>query len=171
MKDLDVAARAVEEGKKPEALKAIAKVKASLTGIHKHVKPAPAAPAMTGWTEDFDKAVKYAEATKRPILLDFSGSDWCRWCIRLLDEVFVKDAFKAYADKNLVLVELDFPRTKEQSAEIKARNSKLAAKYGVRGFPTIVILDHTGQKELGRTGYVRGGPDAFIAAVKKILGK
>jgi protein disulfide-isomerase len=171
LKDLDVAAKAVEEGKKPEALKAIAKVKTALTGIHNRVKPAPAAPAITGWTDDFDKAVKYAAATKRPLLLDFSGSDWCGWCIKLHNEVFVKDAFKTYADKNLVLVEVDFPRGKKQSAELKARNSKLAEKYGVRGFPTVVVLDSTGKKELGRTGYVKGGPDAFIAAAKKITGK
>ncbi|MBT3198788.1 MAG: thioredoxin family protein [Phycisphaerales bacterium] len=170
--DLDLAAKAVEEGKKSEALKAIAKVKTALTGIRNRVKPAaPAARVVTGWTEDFDKAVKYAAATKRPLLLDFSGSDWCGWCIKLHNEVFVKDAFKTYADKNLVLVEVDFPRGKKQSAEVKARNSKLAAQYGVRGFPTVVILDSTGKKELGRTGYVKGGPEAFIAAVKNITGK
>ena len=70
-----------------------------------------------------------------------------------------------------MLVAIDFPRSKKLPDEIKQRNSKLAAKYGIRGFPTIVILDSTGKKELGRTGYVRGGPEAFIAGVKKILGK
>jgi protein disulfide-isomerase len=171
LKDLAVAEKATKIGNKAGALKAIARVKASLTGIRDSVKPAAPVGAIKGWTEDVDKAMKYAAASKRPILLDFTGSDWCGWCIKLHREVFVKDAFKAYADKNLVLVELDFPRGKPQPAAIKARNRKLATKYGVRGFPTIVILDSTGTKVLGKTGYVRGGPEAFISEVKKIVGK
>ena len=176
LKDLSAAEKAVGNGKKDDALKSLAKVKASLTGIRDNAKSAghgaaAAGPVVKGWTEDLDKAMKYAAATKRPIVLDFTGSDWCGWCIKLHDEVFSKDAFKDYADKNLVLAAIDFPRNKKLPDDIKARNSKLAAKYGVRGFPTIVILDSTGTKELGRTGYVRGGPDAFIAAVKKIIGK
>ena len=140
--------------------------------VAKPVEAKPAAgPVVKGWTEDLDLAMKYAARTKRPIVLDFTGSDWCGWCIRLHDEVFSKDAFKDYADKNLVLVAIDFPRNKKLPDDIKRRNSKLAARYGVRGFPTIVILDSTGEKELGRTGYVRGGPAAFIAGVKKIIGK
>lgn len=170
LSDLSTAEKAIQADKKPEALAAIAKVKASLTKIHGRVKP-PVVEAVKGWTDDVDKAMKYAAASKRQILMDFSGSDWCGWCIKLHNEVFVKDAFKAYADKNLVLVEVDFPRGKEQSAEMKARNSKLATKYGVRGFPTVIVLDPTTGKELGRTGYVKGGPEAFITAVKKITGK
>jgi len=174
LKNLSTAEKAVEDGKKSEALKSLARVRELLTKIHDRAKSAgakSAGPVVKGWTEDLDLAMKFAARTKRPILLDFSGSDWCGWCIKLHDEVFSKDAFKTYADKNLVLVEVDFPRSKKQSDEIKQRNRKLMTKYGVRGFPTIVILDPTGEKELGRTGYVRGGPAPFIAGVKRIIGK
>jgi protein disulfide-isomerase len=173
LKDLSAVEKAVQAGEKSEALKSLGKVKTVLTGIRDRAKSAhaPAGPVVKGWTEDLDLAMKFAARTKRPIVLDFTGSDWCGWCIKLHDEVFSKDTFKAYADKNLVLVVVDFPRGKKQSDEVKGRNRELAAKYGVRGFPTIVILDSTGKKELGRTGYVRGGPDAFIAGVKKIIGK
>jgi protein disulfide-isomerase len=169
LKDLSVAEKAVKDGKKDDALESLAKVRVTLTGIRDKAKPA--GPALKGWTEDLDKAMKYAAASKRPIVLDFTGSDWCGWCIKLHDEVFSKDAFKDYADKNLVLVAIDFPRNKKLPDDIKERNGKLAAKYGVRGFPTIVILDSTGKKEIGRTGYVQGGPDAFIAKIKQITGK
>ena len=171
LEDLSTAEKAVENGEKSKALESLARVRKLLAGIRDRVKSATAAPVVKGWTEDLDKAMKYAAKTKRPILLDFTGSDWCGWCIKLHDEVFSKDAFKDYADKNLVLVAIDFPRNKKLPDEIKQRNSKLAQQYGVRGFPTIVILDPTGEKELGRTGYVRGGPAAFIAGVKKIIGK
>jgi protein disulfide-isomerase len=171
LKDLDVAESAASQGKRLEALNAIEKVKKVLKGMRDRAHTAANPPVVKGWTEDLDKAKEYAARTKRPILLDFSGSDWCGWCIKLHDEVFSKDDFKAYADKNLVLVEIDFPRRKAQPADIKARNSKLAAKHGVRGFPTILILDPSGEKVLGKTGYVRGGPSAFIAEVKKITGK
>jgi len=123
-----------------------------------------------GWTEDIDAALKRAKETDRPVLLNFTGSDWCGWCVRLHKEVFSTDAFKSYADENLVLVTLDFPRRREQSAEIAKRNRALQRKYGIRGFPTIVVLDPSGKK-LGTTGYVRGGPPAFLAQIKRITGR
>ena len=175
LKNLIAAEKAVEDGKKSQALKSLARVRELLTAIRDRAKSAgtkPAAgPVVKGWTEDLELAMKFAARTKRAIVLDFTGSDWCGWCIKLHDEVFSKDAFKDYADKNLVLVAIDFPRSKKLPDEIKQRNSKLARQYSVRGFPTIVILDSTGKKVLGRTGYVSGGPQAFIAGVKKILGK
>ena len=175
LRNLAIAQKAVRDGKKSQATKSLVMVKDLLTGMRNRAKSAgtksAAGPVVKGWTEDLDLAMKFAARTKRPIVLDFTGSDWCGWCIKLHDEVFDKAAFKDYADKNLVLVAIDFPRSKKLPDEIKQRNSKLMAKYGVRGFPTIVILDSTGEKVLGRTGYVRGGPAAFIAGVKKIIGK
>ncbi len=122
------------------------------------------------WTEDLDEALERARRTNRPLLLNFTGSDWCGWCIRLHKEVFGTDDFKSYAAENLVLVTIDFPHERSLSAEIKQRNEKLKNTYGVQGFPTIVILDSSGE-ELGRTGYLRGGPSPFIAKVKQIIGK
>src|SRR6188768_1537543 len=84
-----------------------------------------ASAAKEGWLEDFEKAKAQAKAENKKILLDFTGSDWCGWCIKLDKEVFSQQAWKDYAAKNLVLVELDFPRKKELAPEIKAQNEKL----------------------------------------------
>jgi len=106
LKNLSTAETAVKDGKKSQALKSLARVRELLTVIHDRAKSAgtktPAGPVVKGWTEDLDLAMKFAARTKRPIVLDFTGSDWCGWCIKLHDEVFSKDAFKDYADKNLV---------------------------------------------------------------------
>jgi thioredoxin-related protein len=83
-------------------------------------------------------------------------------------EVFSKAAFKDYADAELVLVEIDFPRNKEQPAELKAQNDKLAKQYGIRGFPTILVLSAEGEL-IEKTGYQRGGPEAYVAHIKEIL--
>ncbi|HEY0369086.1 MAG TPA: thioredoxin family protein, partial [Chthoniobacterales bacterium] len=98
---------------------------------------------------------------------DFTGSDWCGWCIKLDREVFSKPEFKAYAEKNLVLLELDFPRGRELTPSERAQNQQLAMKYQIEGFPTIVVLDGEG-KMVGEIGYTPGGPAAFIAELEKL---
>ena len=122
------------------------------------------------WIENFDLASKQAKAENKYMLLDFTGSDWCGWCITLNNEVFSKDSFQSYAKDNLVLVELDFPQTKKQSDEIKKQNNALAQKYGIRGFPTILILNSEGEL-VAQTGYRRGGPDAYVAYLKEVIAK
>ncbi|MEM7791812.1 MAG: thioredoxin family protein [Verrucomicrobiota bacterium] len=124
--------------------------------------------AGSGWMTDFEAAKAKAKAENKPLLLDFTGSDWCGWCIKLDKEVFSQDAFKAYAKDSLVLVELDFPRGKEQSDALKEQNKALAEKYGIRGFPTIVVLSPEGEL-IEKTGYQRGGPDAYVDHIKEIL--
>ncbi len=119
------------------------------------------------WTTDVPKAIAKAKAENKLVVLDFTGSDWCGWCIKLKKEVFETPEFEAYAAKNLVLVELDFPRKKEISAELKATNKALAAKYGVEGYPTIFVLEGSGMP-VGKLGYMPGGPKAFIAELAKL---
>ncbi len=128
---------------------------------------APMARAAEGWMTDPDKGVATAKGTKKLVLMDFTGSDWCGWCIKLNKEVFSQPEFQQYAKDNLVLVELDFPKGKPQSADEKARNEKLAQQYGVQGFPTIVVLNGEGKK-VGELGYMKGGPKAFIEALEKL---
>ena len=89
------------------------------------------ASAGEGWLTDFDAAKKLAAEKKLPIVMDFSGSDWCIWCMRLDEEVFSKEAFKTYAKDNLVLFLADFPRDKKLPDEVKAQNRELARKYGI----------------------------------------
>jgi thioredoxin-related protein len=123
-----------------------------------------------GWMTDFEAAQAKAKAENKPLLLDFTGSDWCGWCIKLDEEVFSQTAFSQYAAAELVLVEIDFPRRTDQPAKLKAQNEALSQKYGIRGFPTILVLSPEGEL-IEKTGYRRGGPEAYVAHIKEILAK
>lgn len=122
----------------------------------------------TNWETDFEKASSTAKTSGKYMLLDFSGSDWCGWCKRLEKEVFSQDAFNDFAEKNLVCVLVDFPRAKEQSKELKQQNIDLARRYGIKGYPTIIILSPDG-KPVGKTGYLQGGPWEYARHLKKII--
>jgi len=125
--------------------------------------------ASEGWETDFAKASAKAKAEGKYMLIDFSGSDWCGWCVKLDKEVFSKAAFKEYAKDNLVLVLADFPRDKsKQSAELQKQNNELKDKFGIRGFPTVYILSPEG-KTVNQTGYQPGGPEAYVDYIKKII--
>jgi protein disulfide-isomerase len=132
---------------------------------------ASAAFAAAGWDDDYDKALAKAKAEKKMVLLDFTGSDWCGWCVKLDKDIFSTADFQAYAKDNLVLVELDFPNKKQQSEKLKAQNQKLKSEFGVKGFPTIVVLNSEGKKVGELVGYTPGGPSAFIAKVNELKGK
>ena len=121
-----------------------------------------------GWLTNFNEAKALSAKTGKPILADFSGSDWCGWCMKLDREVFSTDTFKKYAKKNLVLLLVDYPQEKPQTAEVKQQNQDLMNKYGIRGFPTVLLLNKDG-KELGRTGYQQGGPKKYIKHIKSLL--
>lgn len=120
------------------------------------------------WETDFAKAAATAGKAKSYLLLDFSGSDWCGWCMRLDGEVFSKSEFKKYAKKNLVCVLVDFPHQKKQSNLQKEQNAKLAEKYGINGYPTVIILAPDGEL-VGRTGYVEGGAKKYVKHLKKMI--
>lgn len=121
-----------------------------------------------GWLTDFEAARKQALEKNLPILADFSGSDWCGWCIKLDNEVFSQDAFKEYAKENLVLFLADFPNSKPQPEEVQKQNKALAEKYGIRGFPTVLLFDAEGNV-LAQTGYQRGGAEKYIEHIKELL--
>lgn len=126
--------------------------------------------AASGWETDFEKAQERAKAEGKPMLLDFTGSDWCGWCIKLDEEVFSKSDFKRYADDNLILVELDFPAKKKQSKRVAEQNRNLQERFGVRGYPTIILLDSEGQ-EIARTGYKKGGAKKYVEHLESLLEK
>ena len=113
------------------------------------------------WYINLEEAVKVAQEENKNILVNFTGSDWCVWCIRLSDEVFTKDEFGRYANDNLVLVKLDFPRKTSLPEHEQQYNNGLAQKYGIKGFPTILLLDSDGNL-VQRTGYQPGGPENYI---------
>ena len=130
--------------------------------------PAPKKAADPVWFTSMSQAQDAARKEKKVIFVDFTGSDWCIWCIRLHNEVLSQPAFKEYAAKNLILLLVDFPRRKVQTREQKAANNALAQKYGIKGFPTILILDANGNV-LAKTGYRRGGATAYVEHLKNIL--
>jgi thioredoxin-related protein len=122
-----------------------------------------------GWMTDFEAAKKKAAAENKILLLDFSGSDWCSWCIKLDEEVFQKSAWKEYAKAHLVQVLIDFPRDKsEQSEALQKQNNELGKQYEVLGFPTVLLLDDEGTL-IEKTGYQRGGADNYVNHIKGLI--
>jgi thioredoxin-related protein len=126
--------------------------------------------AEPAWMTDLAKAQEKAKTEKKLVMLDFTGSDWCGWCIKLHKEVFSTADFAEYAKDNLVLVEVDFPQKKKQSAAQKKANEALQGKYKVEGYPTIIVLNAEGKK-VGQLGYQPGGPKPFIAQLEKLKKK
>ena len=124
-----------------------------------------------GWTSDFEAAKKQAAESKKDLLLNFTGSDWCGWCIKLVDEVFKHDAFKDGVKDTFVLVELDFPKDKTKvSDEVREQNQKLNEKYGVQGYPTILLTDAEG-RPYAATGYQAGGPEKYVEHLNELRAK
>lgn len=129
------------------------------------------------WHTDVDKASKIAINDKKPLMMFFTGSDWCGWCIRLQKEVFKTPEFIVWANENVTLVELDFPRRKQLSPELTLQNKKFEQMFAIRGYPTVwfitpVLVD--GQmtfNALGSTGYVANGPKGWLPSANQILAK
>lgn len=120
------------------------------------------------WIEDFREASRKAQDTGKYLLVNFTGSDWCGWCIRLDKEVFSTPEFEQYADENLVGAYIDFPRRKQLPEERKKVNMELAQQYEVPGYPTILIMAPDGSL-VERTGYRPGGPEAYIEHLAAII--
>ncbi len=129
------------------------------------------------WEVNINKAIQTSNKTGKPMLLFFTGSDWCGWCIKLQNEVLKTPEFATWANKNVVLVELDFPRRTEQVEEIRKQNFELQKTFEVQGYPTVWITNATKKEgkisfeQLGYTGYVAGGPSAWLAGANEILKK
>jgi protein disulfide-isomerase len=129
------------------------------------------------WYTDVKEAISLGNKEDKPLLLFFTGSDWCGWCIRLQKEVLFTPEFAKWAAANVILVELDYPRRIVQSPEIKKQNSELQQAFGIQGFPTIYFangIDKEGKvnfEGLGKTGYVAGGPVAWLAVANEIINK
>ena len=124
-----------------------------------------------GWSSDFAASKKEAAESKKDLLIDFTGSDWCGWCIKLNKEVFSQDPFKAGVKDKFVLVELDYPQDKSKlSAETIKQNEELSKAYSVQGFPTILLTDADG-KPFAATGYEAGGPEAYVKHLDELRAK
>nr|MBP6174481.1 thioredoxin family protein [Saprospiraceae bacterium] len=131
-----------------------------------------------GWLVNLDEAYALSKKTNKPIMANFTGSDWCGWCKRLSAAVFVKDDFKAWAKKNVILLELDFPRGKAIPDAIRTQNANLQQAFQVSGYPTIWVFDLEKDKKtnqyqinaLGKTGYTATVQE-FTSGVDQMIAK
>lgn len=129
------------------------------------------------WHTNVKEAIAIGNKEKKPLLLFFTGSDWCGWCIRLQKEVLKTPEFAKWANANVILVELDYPKRTPQTPEIKKQNNELQEVFGIQGFPTIYLANGTNKdgkvnfEGLGSTGYVAGGPAAWLEVANGILKK
>ncbi|TGD78809.1 thioredoxin family protein [Hymenobacter wooponensis] len=127
----------------------------------------------TTWNANLTEALQQAKAINKPVLAVFSGSDWCKPCIMLKQEVFDQPEFQQYAQDRLVLARFDFPRSKKNklSAEQTKLNEAAAAQLNKEGsFPLVVLISPEG-KVLAKTGYRPGGPAAYDAYLSQLLTK
>ena len=127
------------------------------------------------WYTDVREAIIVSNKEQKPMLMFFTGSDWCGWCIRLQTEVLKTPEFTKWAKDNVILVELDYPRRTPQAPEIKNQNNELQQAFGIQGFPTIYFTSAEAKdgkvnfKGLGQTGYVAGGPSAWLTVAEGIV--
>ena len=132
-------------------------------------KPNPAVEALP-WTQDLTAAMALAEESGKPILANFTGSDWCIACVYMGDEVFATPQFAEWAEDNAVLMKVDFPESFQLPEEIERQNTLMLEQLGIQSFPTIVFFEHTG-RVIGALGYMPGGPENWITQAEQILSK
>lgn len=128
------------------------------------------------WHTDMKKASDIAVKEGKPILMFFTGSDWCGWCKRLQAEVLETSDFKKWAKDHVVLMELDFPRRTAQDQAIKTQNYQLQNVFKVSGYPTVHFVNPEIKPDgkinlngLGKTGYVRGGVEKWLEVANGII--
>ena len=119
------------------------------------------------WTEDIDAAIELAEKEDKDVLVLFTGSDWCPPCIKLEKEVLSKEDFLKEIKPGFVLVKLDFPRSTPQGEGIAARNQEWSEKFGIDGYPTILLMDPK-EKPFGFTGYEDGGVENYLGLLEEL---
>jgi protein disulfide-isomerase len=141
----------------------------SRLGIVAQKKPVKVQIDKLTWYTNLDDAIHVSQKKGLPILMDFTGSDWCGWCKKLDAEVFSQKEFQDYAAKNLVLVVMDYPRGFKSLPEgEQAYRLEIQTKFNIEGYPTIVLTDPQG-KEVARTGYQEGGAAKYVEHLKGLL--
>jgi thioredoxin-related protein len=122
-----------------------------------------------GWETNWETAKARAKAENKFILINLTGTDWCGWCIKLEKEVFSQKAFKDFASANVVMMEADFPKKKELSAELKIQNAALKKQYLLGGYPTVLLLDAEGKKISEDLGELEGGTEGYIKKITELI--
>lgn len=124
------------------------------------------------WLTNYEEALDKAKNNSTPIILFFTGSDWCSWCNKLEKEVFDTNEFASTAGDRFVFLKLDFPHyvtSPAQTAQLSAQNKQLQKKYDIKSYPTVVVLDPSGQQQIGVTGYRPGGGRQYAEHLKKMV--
>lgn len=128
------------------------------------------------WHTDLNKAIELSNKEHKPMMLFFTGSDWCGWCVKLQKEVFTQSEFKKWAQDNVILVEVDFPKMTAQTEELKTQNRMLQQQFAVRGYPTCWFTTadklqdgKVNYSQIGQQGYLAGGPVIWINSATAII--
>jgi len=119
------------------------------------------------WTTNYEQALQDAKSENKPIVLFFTGSDWCKWCKQLEKEAFNTQEFINAAGNRFIFVELDFPMSSSLDSKTAAQNDRLQRQFGINGYPTVIVLDSQGRK-IGQTGYKPGGGASYANHLKNI---
>ncbi len=141
-------------------------IQAVVSALREAAPPLPYEPGE--WLGNFDRAKLIAEQKNKPMLIYFSGTDWCKWCWRLDEQVLDKEEAKSYVKDKFVLLKLDFLRKSPMPTKLAQQNRRVAKRYGHKFFPTLIVTDAQGER-LGKTGFIRGGPPAFIEKMEGFL--
>jgi protein disulfide-isomerase len=120
------------------------------------------------WYKDYAQAAQMAAKEHKPILLFFTGSDWCGWCKKMDQEIFSSPDFATLMGNSFVFVEIDFPMNQQLPPDQAQQNTQLKQKYGVTGYPTVIILDSQGNF-IAETGYRPGGGKAYADYLKQLM--
>lgn len=126
------------------------------------------------FVSNYSVAQSKARNMEKPLLILFSGSDWCRPCMQLHKTVYETEKFQTYADKNFVMYYADFPRRPQNQLpdDVKATNQSLASQYALSGVPTTVVLSSDGKKVLGKiVGNPDGTYDGYVNKLKSLIGQ
>ncbi len=122
--------------------------------------------AALNWTTNYDQALKDSKATGKPVVLFFTGSDWCGWCHKLEDEVLSNESFVKSLGKEYIFVKLDYPINTKLDSATEAQNKRLQAKYQIKGYPHIIVIDGD-ENILFTGGYAKGGGAKYASSMKK----
>ena len=117
------------------------------------------------WITDFDQGLKIAAEKQLPVLLSFTGSDWCVYCKKLEEEVFSKSEFKDFVKDKFVLIKIDFPRKNPLPADVMKKHHQLAQKYKIKEFPAVIFLTKD-EVFILKSGYREGGTVSYINFLK-----
>ncbi len=120
------------------------------------------------WYKNYNEAEAAAKKANKPLLLFFTGSDWCGWCKKMDQEVFASPDFAKDVGNDFIFAEIDFPMNKPLPPEEQQVNNNLKQKYGVTGYPTVIILDANGNF-IAETGYRPGGGKTYAEYLKQLL--